>query len=335
MNTLPNVVFLCGGHGSQILQVWGGHVNVTVVSPTADSGGSSGELVRQYGVLPPGDMRSALLSGIPSSSRRPIKRMFESRYKNGCLEGHALGNLIFIDCMKRIPNPNRALDELARIFGTHSNWHVRPATLVPIRLRSYLSDGGSTESEGELDRRKGFAHITEVAIDPPEVDGNPEAVDAIMNADLIVLGPTDHATSLLPILLVRDIAHALTHTKGTVVYVANLMTKPNETFGYTITNFLNDIERYAGKIVDHVVINTGTVSSDLRRRYKEKGQHLVLPDGEIHIRDDIVVWERDLLMRIQEGGEDTRYVRHDPYRTLEVLVEIVPELRRYVCGYDE
>jgi uncharacterized cofD-like protein len=332
MTKLPNVVFLCGGHGSQILHPWGGHVNVTVITPTADSGGSSGELVRQYGVIPPGDMRSALLSGIPSSRRRPIKRMFESRYKNGCMNGHALGNLIFVDCLRRIPDVNRALDELARVFGTHSNWHVRPATMLPITLHTTLSDGGVTHSEGELDQRKGFAHIISASIEPKGIDGNPEAVDAILDADLIVLGPTDHVTSLLAILLVRDIAHALTHAKGKVVYVANLMTKPNETYGYTITDFLRDIEFYAGNIVDHVVVNTGNIPDDLRLKYKAEGQHMVLPDGQLDLRDDITVWKADLLMRMNETSSDARYVRHDPYRTLEVLVQIEPKFKRHIYG---
>jgi uncharacterized cofD-like protein len=360
----PKIVFLIGGHGSHVTYPFGGLFDVTIICPTADSGGSTGELVRSYGVVPMGDMRRAFLNGIPASRRHTIKQVLESRFADGCLSAHTVGNIMITSLLSRLGNPNRAMDEMAKIFGAHNNWHVRPATLSPVSLTTVLSKGTRFETEGDLDQpekiqRPDMQYVTQAQISPAGIDGNSEAIDAIMNADVVIMGPTDHVTSLLPILLVKDIAHAMANTKAQRIYVANLMTKQNETFGYTLSDFVRDIHRYAGEIIDHVIVNSGKISSVLRGRYNDMGQHLVHTDGITEAWIHPVVMQGDLIMRYRNDGKDgphtsdhaettqqhevsrdpllshldendSRYIRHDPHKLMAKICEIYPELRYWL-----
>ncbi len=309
----PKIVTLGGGTGTFVMlsglrrhPVW----PVAVVS-MADDGGSTGRLRDEIGVLPPGDIRRALLA--LSHSDESLRDLFNYRFPGSSgLAGHNFGNL-FLTALEKLHNDfGEAVERAGRILNLQGE--VAPVTLSSTRLYAKLQDGTIVEGEANIDAPQGKRAPIKEAYLEPEVTANPRATRAILEADKVVIGPGDLYTSIIPNLLVSGIGQALRETKAKVVYVVNLMTKAGETDDYHAGDFVRALQSYLPeKTIDVALINKARPSSGRLKEYKEEGARFVEPKTK-EIKDAQVV-TGDFLTR---GG----LVRHDPNKTIRATLEL-------------
>ena len=212
--------------------------DVTAIVAMTDSGGSSGRLREEMGHLPPGDLRRCLMAlASDSAESNLMRRLFDYRFSTGDgLSGHSFGNLLLAALTEVTGDTITAIDEAARILGIRGT--VLPVTLTRSTLCARLVDGSELIGESAIDLR---SNNLDVAIDyiylDPKAYVYPPVLDAIAEADAIVLGPGDIYTSVLPNLLVEDVAQAINDSDAIKIHVCNLMTKPNESAGFAHFGF--------------------------------------------------------------------------------------------------
>ena len=247
------VAALGGGHGlaATLRAVRRYASQVTAIVSVADDGGSSGRLRETFGILPPGDLRKCLVAlGEPESV---WAEAFEYRFGAGELEGHPLGNLVLAGLAAVTSGWSDALDEAGRMIGAVGR--VLPATLVPVVLKADTADG---EVEGQAAVMRSGA-ISGVSIVPPDAEAPPEAVDAILGADQVVIGPGSLFTSILAAASVPRLRDALASTGGRKVYVANLRPQVPETEGYDVADHVTALAAH-GVNVDVVVCDPSGIA---------------------------------------------------------------------------
>ncbi|MDP2696066.1 MAG: YvcK family protein [bacterium] len=249
--------------------------NLTAVVTMADDGGSTGVLREEFGILPPGDIRRALIA-LSSSDNKILSDLFGYRFQEGAgLSGHSFGNLM-ITALQRITGSfDKAVDEVSRILAVQGQ--VIPVTLEKTRLIAELADGQVIKGENNIDipQHDGNIKISKIRLSPA-APINPKAKKAIMSADGIVIGPGDLYTSLIPNLLVRGVKEALAKTKGKVIYFVNTMTKFGETNGFQAHDFVNELEQYLGKkVIDYVVVNKTRPSTMRFKPYVQERSEFV------------------------------------------------------------
>lgn len=246
----------------------------------ADDGGSTGVLREEFGVLPPGDIRRALVA-LSSSDNKIVSELFNYRFDaNSSLKGHSLGNLLLTALEKITGSPNDALKEAVTILNVKGE--VVPVTLSKTKLHAELENGSIVEGESNIDIPKHDPHlkIKKVYL-KPEVPANEDAVRAIMEADCVILGPGDLFTSIIPNLLVKEIVPALKKTHAKVIYIVNIMTKFGETTRFKASDFVRAMEQYLGKsVLDYCVVNVEKMAGRVLQRYKEENVDYVEYDKE-------------------------------------------------------
>lgn len=294
-------VALGGGHGlNRTLQALS-HVvdHVTAVVTAADDGGSSGRLRRDLDVVPPGDMRMALAGLSPDDG---LVRLLQYRFDRGELEGHSLGNLMIV----ALADLNRgdliaALDEVAALLQVRGR--VLPCTTTPVTLHA---ETGAGRIEGQVEVAQ-TPRVERVWLSPADVPGTSAAVDAIRRADLIVLGPGSLYTSIIPNLLVRDIAAAVAATDVPVAFVANMREQPGETEGMDLQEHLEALhEHVPGLSLTYVIAHDGPDPSG--------------PGKRLHADSDAVAtWAGQLLSEDLLDGEDG----HDPNKLARVFDHLI------------
>ncbi len=254
----PRIVTIGGGNGlSSLLRGLKTYTsNLTAIVTVADDGGSSGELRRSIGVLPPGDIRNCLAA--LSDDEALMSQIFQYRFVSGAgLNGHTLGNL-FITAMADITGSfEEGVAESGRVLAVKGR--VLPATLHDVRLAADVQlDQPEVEVQvrGESQIPKAAGKIRRVWMEPDNPAAYPPSVQALLSADLIVVGPGSLYTSLIPNLLVPDIAAAFKASRALKIYVVNVATQKGETDGYTCADHVHTVEKYlGGPIFDLVVCN--------------------------------------------------------------------------------
>lgn len=239
----------------------------------ADDGGSTGKLRDELGTLPPGDVRQCLVA----LSRTPeLRDLFNYRFDNGSLKGHAFGNL-FITALEKMTGDFAKAVELASEVLNISGV-VEPVTLSNIKLAMKSKSGKEIIGEFEIsDMDFGSTRPEFYLI--PDAEPNPRALAAIKDADIIVVAPGNLYGSLAPALIVPGIGEALKKAKGLKVYVCNLVTKPGQTDGFGVEDFADEVERLAGeKFLDVVLYNTEKPSDDLLKKYAKEHEKSVQYD---------------------------------------------------------
>lgn len=233
----------------------------------ADDGGSTGVLRDELGALPPGDIRQCLVA---LSSSPELRDLFNYRFDEGTFKGHAFGNIFITALEKMTGDFGRGVElasEVLNITGV-----VEPMTLTDVTLNMRDSDGKVTAHQFEIAHRKFVGKNLEFWLEP-HGEANRRAVKVIERADIVVVAPGNLYGSLAPALLVDGIGRALNKTKALKVYICNLVTKPGQTDGYTVTDFADEIERLAGaKFLDAVIYNTEKPSIDLLKKYAAEGE---------------------------------------------------------------
>jgi uncharacterized cofD-like protein len=221
------VVALGGGHGLAVtltaLRLLG--EEPTAIVAVADDGGSSGRLRRDLGLLPPGDLRKAMLALADPTAE--VRELFGYRFERGDLAGHNLGNLALAALTDLKGGFQEALEEASRWLRVHGQ--VLPATLVPVRLCGRV-DGRAVEGQVAIGTASG--RVESVWLEPGRPAAVPAAVRAVRQADLVLLGPGSTFTSVVPNLLVPELADALIDAAGRLVYICNLEAQPGETTGF-------------------------------------------------------------------------------------------------------
>lgn len=252
----PRVVAVGGGHGlaATLRAVRGFASSVTAVVAVADDGGSSGRLRRQLGIVPPGDLRRCLVALAGVQGEGPVlARAFEYRFDGEELDGHALGNLVIAGLVAATGDLQAALDSAGRLLGAVGR--VVAATGEPVVLKA-TSDGGEIHGQSAVTRT---AHIRRVSLVPADPPASPEAVSALEQADLVVIGPGSLFTSVLAALAVPGLAEAVRGSPGRRVYVANLRPQPAETAGFDVGAHVEALAAH-GVEVDVVVADTGAIA---------------------------------------------------------------------------
>lgn len=321
------VVVIGGGTGSfTVLRALKNYVSdITALVSMVDNGGSTGQLRDEYGVLPPGDIRQCLVA--LSNSSDDMRKLFNYRFGEGSLEGHTFGNMFLVAVEKMSSNFGDAValaSEVLNITG-----RVVPITLDDTNL--VLKDG-TRETVGE--------HLIESAVFTsnklpqfelrPAAKINPDARDAILEADMIVIAPGSLYESLIASLIVDGVVEAMGQTKAKIVQVTNLVTKPGQTDGWSVADYVSEIERFVGKgIVDVVLYNAQRPTKAMIEHYAHDGEYPVCFDEAMFegasytaIGEDLLAASLVTLDPNDKLAVERTLIRHDPEKLARALMKI-------------
>jgi uncharacterized cofD-like protein len=284
--------------------------DIAAIVTVTDDGGSSGRLRRENRMLPPGDIRNCMVA--LSKDETLLSRLFQYRFHAGRgLRGHNFGNLFLAalthvtgDFAEAVRVSSKVLAIRGRIF---------PSTVSNVNLVATLANGKRVRGETKISRSR--SPIKKLELTPRRVKPLEKAIEAIQQADLILMGPGSLFTSVIPNLLIPEIARAISRSKAPRVYVANLMTQPGETTNFALSEHLRAINDHVGKqIIDYVVANRKAVSPEVASRYYAEGAEQVEVDRDKISRMKVKLILDNLL-------EEHSVIRHNSPRLARLLVE--------------
>ena len=309
----PAIVVIGGGTGlSVLLKGLKRYTSrLTAMVTVTDDGGSSGRLRTELGVLPPGDIRNCLVA--LAETETLMDQVFQHRFlQGGSLQGHNLGNLLLVALTEITGDFISAIREVSKVLAVRGK--VIPATLEPVVLGGIMVDG--TQVMGETAIRDYQAKIKEIFL-VPECGPLPETLQAINEADAIVIGPGSLYTSIIPNLLVKGISAAIAGSRASKFYVSNIMTEQGETDEFTAADHLRVIQEHIGKqIIDYAVINSGQIDEERLKRYIEERAVPVRSASDEIVKMGINIIERDLV-------SDTEVAWHDADKLARVILETI------------
>src|SRR5579872_6383682 len=250
----PRIVAIGGGTGlSSLLRGLKTYTsNLSVIVTVADDGGSSGRLRDEYRVLPPGDFRQCLIA--LADAEPLMKQLFDHRFKEGSLNGHSFGNLFIMAMADVTGNFEHALRESGKVLAVKGT--IVPSTLQDVTLVASIN-GSTVVGESKIPKQNG--RISHVFLKPDHAQVNPEATQAILNAELIIVGPGSLYTSILPNLLVEGMVEAIKASPALKLYICNLAAQPGETEDYGVDDYLRVIREHVGaNLFDFVLVNSNT-----------------------------------------------------------------------------
>lgn len=321
---MVNIVAIGGGTGLSILLRGLKEVssNITAVVTVADDGGGSGVLREDLGMLPPGDVRNCILA---LANKEPILQdLFHYRFEEGRLKGQNFGNLMIAAMVGISESFEEAIKKISDIFAITGE--VFPMSEEDIVLYAQLSDGTTVVGESNIPHEavKRGTPIEKIWIEPKDAKTYDVVIDRIRSADMIVLGPGSLYTSIIPNLLVEEVVQAINSSHAPVFYVANIMTQPGETDGYTAVEHLKALYRFTG--LDHVnylVANAGTINSETVARYKRESAELVkISESEIaYLEEKGVVLIADDFIEVKKG-----YIRHNASKISKTMIQYVEKI---------
>ena len=318
LNRGPKVAVVGGGTGLSVLLTGLKQFtsNISAIVTVADDGGSSGRIREEFGMLPPGDIRNCLvaLADAPVLMRDLFQFRFDT---NSQLSGHSFGNL-FITVMTQLTGDfEKAVKETSKVLALRGQ--VIPSTLDKVVLVAKHKDGTTTIGENKIP--KTHRSIERVYLNPDKPQATPDAVKAIKEAQVIVLGPGSLYTSIIPNLLIGEISEAIALSDAVKVYVCNAMTQPGETDNYSASDHVRALLSHSHpKIIDYCIVNTAEIPQDILQRYIKQKSHLVVNDrkkieemGYRVIEDDFGVIEDTL-------------IRHDPSKLAKIVLGLIEEI---------
>ncbi len=325
MSSPIRIVTIGGGSGQYVLLTGLRdlpEVEVTSVVSMVDSGGSTGRLRGEFGILPPGDLLKCVLALSPHQEIVPsiLLRRFA---KTPRLQGHNAGNLLLTMLSRYTGSFTAGIQALCEILDVRGS--ILPVTVDEATLVAELTDGTRIFGESAIDVPRGNPRekIRDVFLVPHHsgsVRVHPPVLDAVDAADLLVLGPGDLFTSLLPNLVVPGVAEALRRARAPLVYILNIMTKYGETNGFAARQFVEELESAMGRPVDAVIANTGEPAPEVVARYRDQKAEVVRVDpAEPAWRDRRLV-PADLLD--DSGGA----LRHHPGRLAGLVRSLAEDL---------
>ncbi len=314
----PKIVVMGGGTGLSVLL----HglkeytSNLTAIVTVSDDGGSSGRLRQQFNILPPGDIRNCLVA---LADAEPLMRdLFQFRFQEGTeLAGHNFGNLFITVMTQVIGDFDKAIKESSKVLAIRGQ--VIPSTLKRIILMAKHVDG--TKTYGETKISKSTSPIKRVHLMPENCLPTDDALNAIADAEAIILGPGSLYTSVLPNLLVRNIPDAIAASSAVKVYICNVMTQSGETDSFTAYDHVKAIQEHTEKnIIDYCIVNKGVVPNRFLEKYKRENAVPVKPDIE-KIRSAGIKVLADNVINTED------HVRHDAEKIAKNIIKLILELK--------
>lgn len=315
----PKIVAIGGGSGLAVLLrgLKQFTSNITAVVTVADDGGSSGRLRSQFNMPPPGDIRNCLVA--LADAEPMMSDLFQFRFKeSGELEGHNFGNLFILAMLKITGDFEKAIKESSKILAIRGR--VVPSTLKRVSLVALHKDG--TETQGESNISKVKCPIERLYLKPEDCGATEDALQAIQTADAIVIGPGSLYTSILPNLLIEDLAAALSETHVPKIYICNVMTQPHETDNFSVFSHVNAIvEHTRPDILSHVIVNNGKIPQNILKKYAA--------DESFPVELDIMK-VRNLGYEAVEANivHCTDMVRHNSRRASKVILDIINHAKK-------
>lgn len=287
--------------------------NLTAIVTVGDDGGSSGKLRKEMGVLPPGDIRNCIAA--LADEEDLVTKLFQYRFGEGGLDGHSFGNLFLTALCAITGDMFRAIKESSKVLAIRGK--VLPSTLDDMTLIAEMEDGRIIEGESDIPKANG--KIKRLFSSPENPKALEDAIKAIEQADLIILGPGSLYTSVIPNLLIREISESICVSKANKVYICNIMTQPGETDDYSVASHVESIIRHAGskKIMDAVIVNK-KLPPNLAKKYQTANSFPVVLDEENVNQLGVRVIEATLIDDNEHG-----FVRHSHKKLTKVISNII------------
>jgi uncharacterized cofD-like protein len=292
--------------------------DLAAIVTVTDDGGSSGRLRRENRILPPGDIRNCMVA--LANDEALLSRLFQYRFSAGRgLIGHNFGNLFLAALTHVTGDFSEAVRVSAKVLAIRGR--IFPSTLSNVHLIATLGNGKRVQGETRISHS--HVPIRKIQLNPRRVRPLPMAIEAIEQADIIFMGPGSLYTSIIPNLLIPEIAHALARAKSPRVYIANLMTQPGETTNYSLGDHLRAIKHHVSdRVVDVIVANRQSISPEVARRYRKQGAEPVFLDRENILKMKVRLITGNL---VEEHG----VLRHNSPRLARLLLdEFLPKPRR-------
>ncbi|MBW2645825.1 MAG: YvcK family protein [Deltaproteobacteria bacterium] len=319
----PKIVVIGGGTGLSTLLAGLKHKtsNITAIVTVADDGGSSGRLREEFDVLPPGDIRNCLVA--LSDSEDLLGALFQFRFKEGReLQGHNFGNLFITALTKVTGDFAKAIRESSKVLAIRGN--VYPATLQKVKLVVRREDGRETVGESRIREEKGVP-IDRLYLVPADCTESQESVEAIRQADVIIMGPGSLYTSVMPNLLIKGIQTGIIKSSAAKIYICNVMTEAGETDDYSVSDHVRAIVKHTHPgIVDYCIANVTCIPKDLYEKYKDENKFPVKLDDkdEKWLKREKVTLVKAHIASMKE------FVRHDSDELCNAIMDILSEGRK-------
>jgi uncharacterized cofD-like protein len=316
----PNVVAIGGGTGLSVLLhgLKNYTSNISAIVTVADDGGSSGRLRKEFDMLPPGDIRDCLVA---LADTEPLMRdLFQFRFEKGSpLSGHNFGNLLITAMTKLTGDFEKAIKASSKVLAIRGQ--VIPSTLRKVTLIAKHKNGKTTR--GETNITESDQKIDKVYLEPENCEATQDAIEAILKADAIILGPGSLYTSVLPNLLIGDIKKAVRESMATKIYACNVMTQSHETDAYSASEHVKAITRHAGDdIIDYVIVNKQKIPREFLEKYKKENAYPVTNDSNV-IRDlGYTVIEENVINTID-------HVRHNSDKLTEIIINLISDIKTF------
>lgn len=316
LDNAPRVVVIGGGTGlNSLLRGLKSHTNnITAIVSVADEGKHSRKIRNEFGLLPPGDIRNCIVA--LSDSGPLMAKLLEYRFSEGKeLKGHNVGNLLIAALSRITGSFEKGVEETGKILAIRGS--VIPVSLGTTHLCAELENGKVIREEPnvEMHKTKYKSEVKQLFLDPP-VHAYGPSVEAIKNADIIVIGPGSLYTSILPNILVKGIPEAIASSAAKKVYVCNVMTQPGETDKYDAALHVEKIVKYLGKsVLDYVVVNDERAPEELYRKYREEGSDRVRYEEGSLDKFGVTIINAPLMTR-------ENLLRHDPEKLARTVVGV-------------
>ena len=324
----PKVVVIGGGTGLSVMLrgLKAKTYNLTAVVTVADDGGSTGRIRQDLDIIAPGDLRNCLVA--LADKEGLMEKLFAHRFGgSGNLTGHSFGNLFIAALIEVLGDVEEAMDATSKVLRVRGK--VIPSSAEKLRLNAEMTDGRIVEGESQIPHAHG--KIKRVFTTPEYPKAIQSAVDAIKEADAIVLGPGSLYTSIMPNLCVPDIVQAVRTSKAPKIYICNVMTQPGETDDYTVSDHIKAINRQAGgKVIDFVIANNGDVDPAVLQHYVAHGSHPVMIDKKEVGQTGATLILSNLINKENSATHDTKKLANVLFDLINALrTDLSPELLHY------
>lgn len=288
--------------------------NITAIVTVADNGGSSGKIREEMGIMPPGDIRNCLVA---LANTEPImEKLLQYRFSEGSLSGQNFGNLLIATLAEITGSFEEAVHVTSKVLAITGE--VLPVTLENVDLHAIFGDGNEVIGETQIVEygKSSESTICHIALKPELPNPNDKVVEALNQAQLIILGPGSLFTSIIPNLLVKNMSQYLKEAKGKKIYIANIMSQPGETSNFTLEEHVEVLEQYLGEnVLDAVVVNNEVVEKSQMKEYDKEGAML------LGVNKRHKVWKR--IERIEAPlikiHEKQKLIRHDPDKLAQCI----------------
>lgn len=293
--------------------------DLTAVVTVADSGGSTGRLRKDYNIPAPGDIRNCIVA--LADTEELLKDLFQYRFEDGELKGHAFGNIFLTALTKITGNFLDAVRYSCQILKTLGE--ILPSTVENVHLVAKFEDEAVVKGEDQIPEyaKTTGTKIVDIWLEPEEVKAPIDTIEAIVNADYILIGPGSFYTSIIPNFLIKDIKEAYRQSKAKKIFIVNVMTQPGETDGFSAFDHVKRFVEITGlDYPDIAIVNTKMPYYKLLKKYLQEGQEPVIPDVARFARHNIQVFPEDLI------GDSDETVKHDPEKIAELLKKIFDEI---------